>query len=497
MPFRPSAWFLSAALIVLPTLLASCGPSDRPLCCGCLCEDPTWSCSENVCLDGEGRALELTPEAGFLELEPRELLLQRVRVRTARHRVWYSFQPARVEAGPDAPLLVFFNGGPGKPTLFLLGGNTGEVSLDTPMDVDWSENASPWTRLGHLLYIDAPFTGFSHWMRSEDDFWPSDDSPRIDAANFLLVILRFLARHPQLEAEDVVLVGESYGGVRATWMRHHLIHRTALLDETPYQDLALADAIAAHAERALGGSEADLESQFETLVMIQPALTGYLSLADSDSDSSPLCLPEHDEFDCSLPPGASDATAESFAARLNDVEIFEALIGVDPLGIAWLHSEHRVGAGSVNGDCESAFEAVFGSLEAGDCHYVRAYGSSGGRLYSAVEGENHWTDPSFANVFLDIARRSDVLITDTGLDAVVDTGPLADQLAGGTGLSSATRFPDRPLGSARPGEIQLLFDDGEEKTLRIPTYDEAAHVVTLSHAAELLADVMEWYAALD
>ena len=86
------------------------------------------------------------------------------------------------------------------------------------------DNPDSWTALGNLLYIDARQTGFSYSQLEDpssnlaraEAFSLRNFNPMLDGADVVRVILRFLAAHPQLRHNPVVLVGESYGGTRAT-----------------------------------------------------------------------------------------------------------------------------------------------------------------------------------------------------------------------------------------------------------------------------------------
>ena len=92
-------------------------------CCGCLCADARWSCSEDTCTDALGAVLELAPEAGFFQVEAGFV------DPNAKGRLFYAFQPAD-SAPAQKPLLVLFNGGPFTSMLPLWGGNTAPSTLD-------------------------------------------------------------------------------------------------------------------------------------------------------------------------------------------------------------------------------------------------------------------------------------------------------------------------------------------------------------------------------
>lgn len=70
---------------------------------------------------------------------------------------------------------VFFNGGPGGATSSgLMSLYTSCFTLNNQIDIGggvaYITNPVPWTRLGHLLYIDTRQTGFSYnLMNTADD----------------------------------------------------------------------------------------------------------------------------------------------------------------------------------------------------------------------------------------------------------------------------------------------------------------------------------------
>ncbi len=205
--------------------------------------------------------------------------------------VFYSFHSADVF--PDRkPLFVFFNGGPGCPTTNgLMGLNTAPFSLDKKRTGGKLLNVNPysWTSMGNLLYIDAPNTGFSYNLMNQ----PSDEllrakefdvqnyNPFIDASQMVRMVLRFLAAHPDLQNNPVILVGESYAGVRVTTMLNLLLNYPAYGDGSRiYQDKTLAQEIQAHFDKlnpAIAGktfAPALVARQFGRQILIEPQLTG-------------------------------------------------------------------------------------------------------------------------------------------------------------------------------------------------------------------------------
>ena len=243
-------------------------------------------------------AQPLQNEAGFMAIEPITFYFHygsyfnRLSLKSSRARIWYSFHAAD-EDRPDTPLFIFFNGGPGSATSFgLMSMYTGRYTLDNRIETGGGDgyivNPVPWTRLGHLLYIDARQTGFSYNLMNQvqdegsrfQEFNAQNFNSFFDAADFIRVLLRFLAAHPVLRSHPVVIVGESYGGVRATAMLHLLFNYADYKNgRETFQDPALADEIQAHFNAVFpqfAGQVVPPEvivGQFGHQVLIQPALS--------------------------------------------------------------------------------------------------------------------------------------------------------------------------------------------------------------------------------
>ena len=213
----------------------------------------------------EARALQ--NEAGFIAMEPVAFHFHygsrasRLELASSEARVWYSFHAA--DHDPAArPLFVFFNGGPGSASSSgLMSMYTSRYTLDNRIESGGGEQYVPnpfsWTRLGNLLYVDPRQTGFSYSVLDDVEDWDlrfrefnaQNFSTFFDGAEVVRLLLRFLVRHPELRDNPIVVVGESYGGVRATVVLHLLLNYASYGDGTEmYQDPALASEIQAHLE---------------------------------------------------------------------------------------------------------------------------------------------------------------------------------------------------------------------------------------------------------
>jgi len=243
----------------------------------------------------------LQDEAGHMPIEPISFFLHmggyfsRLTLQSSETRIWYSFQVADQDSA-NKPLLVFFNGGPSSSTSSgLMSMYTSRYTLDNSIEDGGGDvflpNPYSWTHLGNLMYIDARQSGFSYSLMSGvydfgarfREFNAQNFNSFLDAADFIRLILRFLASHPEIQGNRVVIVGESYGGVRSLTMLHLLLnYRDYSNGVEMYQDEALVNEIQAHYDVVFPeylGQEVPPEiiaRQFGHQILIQPALTyGY------------------------------------------------------------------------------------------------------------------------------------------------------------------------------------------------------------------------------
>ncbi len=242
---------------------------------------------------------QIQPEAGFCTLEESDYYFQtgsyfnRLALRSSRTRIWRAFQPADIDPA-SKPLFVFFNGGPGGATSAgLFSANTGQNAVS--VDPDSGEgsiiiNPHSWTRIGNLLHIDSRTAGFSYSLMDN----PQEDMLRhaqwdaqnynsfIDGADFVRVLLRFLADHPVLQNNPVVIVAESYGGVRTLVMLHLLLfYQDYGNGQAIYQDPALVQEIQGYYDVVFPDYAGQtvppsvITGQFGHMILIQPAITRY------------------------------------------------------------------------------------------------------------------------------------------------------------------------------------------------------------------------------
>ncbi len=369
---------------------------------------------------GDGDAEEgiqdaLNKEAGFIEIEPVSYFFEadgrRQDLESSKAFIWYVFQPAN-ENPQDKPLIVFFNGGPGSATGLLFGFNTGNLTMDpqlTSEEDHITENTSSWASIGNLIYIDARQTGFSYCTMDDVDiakkraqtFGSANFNSFFDGADFVRVLLRFLAAHPSIKSNRVLIAGESYGGIRSTVMLHMLQNYPRYANGgSIYQDAELVNEIQSHVDSVFpeyAGLEAGPEimaRQFGLQALIQPLLSGKYQDEEAgllwEEDGSPIyeiadetgvayspcknsgdasCDPhtnallyvmnlaERDVYNYSKPAHWMDDLSNIVTVRLLQYENLSEMLGFPPSEISPLYAENRTDAfrlGYLDGDEKSA-----------------------------------------------------------------------------------------------------------------------------------------------
>lgn len=327
--------------------------------------------------------------------------LSRMTFTTSEARLFYSFIPADSDPA-QKPLFLFFNGGPGSGTSCgLMGFYTGHKSLDNRIlggGDRYIDNPWSWTQMGNLLYIDARCAGFSYGILPpatprntaslSSEFLGRNFNSYIDAADYIRVLLAFLADNPELQDNPVIIVGESYGGVRATLMLNMLLHYPQHGNGSDiYQDAELVRLIQSHLDRVFpeyGGDEVPAERiawQFGHQILIQPAIDSYRDIFDgpmleqpgsivyqiaeetgttfvpcSGTGCDPMSNIYHfieriagrDPYGCHKPAGWTDSFFDHSADLLLNSEQFRALTGFDPGAIAELRPQARTRAYKYN-----------------------------------------------------------------------------------------------------------------------------------------------------
>ena len=422
----------------------------------------------------------------------------------AAGRVFYAFRAA--DADPESkPLVVVFNGGPGWATtggLFLQGTGPYSVDMRGRPGAPLVKSARSLTQIANVLHIDARSTGFSYDFGTAPKgchFRPTDD-----AADFLRVVFTFLGEHPRLSNAKLVLLGQSYGGLRVTEMVNLLLDYTSDIAK-PYD---LGRLVERWAARAIGPKPVDgpfssiaLGERLGGAVLVQPFIFGSAQLraqekliaADPDLEKA---RPDMDEFDVRRSATAADEVLARSAAALANHETTTTLFGLDLDGVPGLKPADRVGArrsphipGPPLPGVNEAFVARLGALEDGD-----AYFHIHGGICNQVEANDRHELPESAERFDRVAAHMPLFITNARYDRVVHSPAILKVLAQTKRAPVADDAP-RP-NVARPGwfTFDVPLEDGivRRAEVRFPHY-EAGHAVLESQAASFVEDLAAWF----
>jgi hypothetical protein len=349
------------------------------------------------------------PEAGFITLEENTFYFHlnsyfnRVALRSSPARIWYVYQPA--DENPESkPLFVFFNGGPGGATSSgLLAAYTGRNAVfrdEATGEAAIIPNPASWTRVGNLIHLDARTSGFSYSLmddpgndlRRQGEFDAQNYEAYTDGADFVRFLLRFLAAHPSIRANRVVLVPESYGGIRTIVMLHLLLYYENYANgRTLYQNPGLVEEIRAHYDAVFPENAGQtvppdvVAGQFGHQILIQTALAWpyqqlvqaemlessgslldvlaaetdvpyirYSDLPQANPNPTPGQILDHiydyldqigrDPYICSKPSGYLNGHRKAAVGFLTRLDSLNTMTGVNAAGIGELYASARAQA---------------------------------------------------------------------------------------------------------------------------------------------------------
>jgi Serine carboxypeptidase len=493
--------------------------------------DPTPGAARCPALDDAGVddvEAPIVAAAGFVDVEGVDYTFHNNANTSTATRLFYSLQPADADS-ETAPVFLFFNGGPGSATSSLLQSyGTGPYTL--PGDLSSSElaaNPASWTQLGNLLYFDARMTGFSYSQLPD----PSDEAARaaelgtnnfnagIDAGDFVRALLGVFDAHPALRNNPIVLVGESYGGIRSTLMLSYLLNPTAL--DSPwfiYRDPSLMRRIQAHHCSQLPGeviSPDNIAKQFRAQVLIQPYI-GYTQGAEQEALQCLPGTPEQEIADAlneycpadsrspyhqGEPVAWFDEVTANSGAMLGSLTSLGTLLGTDPVQIDGLGAATRGGAFRdmywPATPMSEEFTSALGELPAWDTYHQAAARPSWGvyadPVFSEPDGCHFLLNVQYVNTFVTNAK-FDLAVRTSALEATLEacgalfSQPILDDVA----LDSAPR-----VDVARPGWMQLHLSAAAAHgagtvEVRWPEYAQSGHAVSVSQPNELFSDVRDF-----
>ncbi len=515
------------------------GECPPPPCEACTCDDGELVCA---CVD-------YVAEAGFVELPGAAYVLGQgagIALKSSDTRLFWAFQPAEVTP-ESAPIFVFFNGGPGVSSGMLMGLSTGRSTFApglTGPDHEVVDNPYAWTELGNLLWIDARQTGFSYGLLED----PGDQAARDgamsvssfnsyrDAADVALVLLELLGERPGLQDNEIILVGESYGGIRAQIILDMMLHPGAYADgERRFRDEALAQAITDHHDEVHGGPAGPqlVATQFRRQVLIQPSLAGTVQRAmagamfeapgsviellaqelgvdyPSCADKGGACNPYFNAlnfveaqgrsiYDYRAPQSWLDDLFGLVALRLNDAGATGALLGVELAAIpAFLAGERGPAWRAVNAAVHPLDSVIgdwpelAGELELWDRYFVPFNPEiiQEFRSFTAQSRGVDTIDPHYGELFLRNLVYVDTMITQAAYDLAIYSEAIPATLADYTDLVEGVVVDGGGEAWSVEYRDDVLGGPGT-RVIAAPRF-EASHAVTYD-APELRDAVAAW-----
>jgi len=502
-------------------------------------------------------------ESGFIYLPVNNYSLDGNNLQSGAAGMWYSFQPAD-ENPEEKPLFVFFNGGPGSATMLLFCYNTAKMTADQKYsDIDITANPDNWNQIGNLLYLDARQTGFSYGIVND----PSNKNSRssefatrnfnvfVDASDFIRTILTFLNNHPVIKSNEVVIVGESYGGTRATAMLNILQNVRDYADgNRNFFDHGLFDMIDSHfmdinPEMSALPSKETIKEQFSSQILIQPLIMGEDQFNESgellEQPGSPMyevesetgvdykpcsevlfgCEPHNnvlsylqkagrDIYSYRRPAGWLFDYSDIGAEKLVQYELFKKLIKNDPLQIDGLFASNRDQAFRYEDASLTKFqteqlidmskipELVKTEVNYRESRIQPLYSSNFDNTYGILEP---WDE-----FFIDLQSKVNYLFymaSTTPYDDVNSwmflenirdtktfiTNAEEDMIIYSKGIPLTVAIYDSVENVTEGDEsFTVDFKDGKTVTVTWPFYLESSHSVSINQPEKFLNDVKKW-----
>lgn len=447
--------------------------------------------------DASPPASGVSLEAGFLTVPARKVTVKGEPVSIdATGRLFYNLRPAD-EDPQHKPIFVLFNGFADD---IVRAYGTGPTTVDASGAV--VANPSSLTRLANLVYVEPRQAGYSYDVLTGRAPEPADCSPAIfneyvDAADVLLAVLAFLEDHPALEG-PVYWFGESYAGVRVTWILTYLHGRWG---NVPYRDPVLEARVAsAHRTASLDAGQILLEAWLaggaETAA-IQAVCDAPSEIASVAASLQTSCSGT-DACTCTTSAGHSlyNYTYTDAKETLRDTQADAAhiepdlaarLLGVPLTNISLLaRPERSLGFKcSVMDDTvpsEASLVALLGALPAGQSYYLPYSPLYPGKETSPTTDD--WDTQDYEPVaFADNLHEVPAFLTRGDLDLVVPTLALAPALRAALGAES--------VDASSPSRLGIRYADGE-RFIDIFEYPSAGHMITMAQPAKLASDLAGW-----
>ncbi len=445
-------------------------------------------------------AAPVTVEAGFVEVPGRDVTVNGLAVHIeATGRLFYNLRPADEEPA-EKPILFLFNGFAAEVVRAF---GTGPTTVADGGAV--VANPTSYTQFANVVYLEPRQAGYSYDVVAGraptlvDDCGPGIFNEYVDAADVLLGALAFLDAHPQLKG-PVYWMGESYAGVRITWILTYLRGRW---DLAPYADPTLSARLAqtSRATSLFAGQillEGWLAGAADTVainaVCTDPALEAAVAASVGGAcggANACACAGANDRSPYNYTYTVEHETArETEASEAHIVpDKAAALLGLPLTSIPLLAAGER----SKGFKCsppdatippEDSLVALFGPLQAGQAYYVPYSPLLPGKEAAATTRDWQTTNAE-ALAFVDNLRDVPAFLTSGARDLVVPTGALAPALRAVLGAGA--------VDDSSPSRLGVISPD-TERFIDVFPYPSAGHMVEMIAPSDLARDVKGWLA---
>ena len=469
------------------------------------CSSSSGPMAAPVPTHGEARsdASAIVASAGFIDVPPRDVTVHGTAISiTSTARLFVSFRPAATNPG-TSPIVFLWNGYAAE---IVRAFGTGPMGVSSSGVV--TTNPTPLTSVANLVYVDPRQSGYSYDLPpagspatpTAEDCSPDVFNEYVDAGDVLSVALAFLGTHPELEG-PVYWMGESYGGVRLTWILTYLRGAWA---NVPYTDTTLAAAIAGtHRSASLfagqilleawvgGGPEASAIAS----VCLDPSVATDVAMNAGESCGGAGPCSCADDLGVSLynytytNAFETERETEAITAHI-DPSAAATLLGVSLASIPELAPAERSKGWKCLGPdstipSEAALESALGPLPSGQVYYLDYSPLVPGK--ETRPPVTDWrTASTEALAFVDNLHDVPALLTHGLRDLVVPTTALPPAL--GTAIGAGR------VDTSKTDAIGVVYPDGE-RFIVVRDYMAAGHMITMVQPADFAADFADWMSA--
>ena len=128
-------------------------------------------------------------------------------------QIHYLFFEAQ-ENAKDAPVLIWFNGGPGCSSMLGMMQELGPVVVDDG-ERYFKTNPHPWNERANVLFLESPAGVGWSWAGTDADL---DTNDMIQSHDAITALKSWFKEYPEFLPNELYVSGESYGGIYVPYL---------------------------------------------------------------------------------------------------------------------------------------------------------------------------------------------------------------------------------------------------------------------------------------